>query len=63
MPLVVKIIFLVLITICALISTFVGRVIGGKDYNKDQAKFKKIVKIRMACFLIMLVLLFVVVVL
>lgn len=60
---VLKIIFLVLISICAFISTFIGRIIGGKDYNKDQRKFKKIVKIRMACFLIMLVLLFVVVVL
>ena len=61
--LVVKIIFLVLITVCALISTFVGRVLGGKDYKNDQNKLKKIVRIRMACFLIMLVLLFVVVVL
>lgn len=61
--LVVKIIFLVLITVCAIVSTLVGRIIGGKDYNKDQSKLKKIVRIRMVCFLIMLVLLFVVVVL
>ena len=61
--LVVKIIFLVLISVCAIISTFVGRFIGGKDYNKDPNKLKKIVKIRMACFLTMLVLLFLVVIL
>ena len=61
--LVLKIIFLVLITVCAVTSTVIGRVTGGKEYNKDKNKLKKIVKIRMACFLIMLVLLFVVVVL
>ena len=45
--LVVKIIFLVLITVCAIVSTLVGRIIGGKDYNKDQSKLKKIVRIRL----------------
>lgn len=58
-----KIIFLVLITICAIVSVVIGRIMGGKNYNSDPVKLKKIVRIRMICFLIMLVLLFVVVVL
>ncbi len=60
---ILKIIFLVLITICAIVSVVIGRIMGGKNYNSDPAKLKKIVRIRMICFLIMLVLLFIVVVL
>lgn len=62
MRMILKIIFLVVITICAIVSVVIGRVISGKDYQKDPIKLRKIVRVRMACFLIMLIFLLIIVV-
>lgn len=62
MRMILKIIFLVVITICAIISVVSGRIISGRDYQKDPVKLRKIVRIRMTCFLIMLIFLLIIVV-
>ena len=57
---VVKIIFLIIATILALVSVIIGRiVIGGKknQNNSDAYNIRKVMRIRMACFLVMLILL------
>lgn len=62
---IVKIIFLIIATILAIVSVIIGRiVIGGKrnQKNGDAYSIRKVMRIRMICFLIMLVLLFICVV-
>ena len=59
-----QIVFLIIMTICAVVSLLAG-FIGGRNVDKKtkQATMsRKVIRIRMACFLIMLVCLFICVV-
>ena len=58
-----KVIFLVVITICALISVGCGLVLSKKHYKgNDVKRTRLIVKVRLICFLVMLVMLLLIVV-
>lgn len=62
---IVKIVFLVIMSICAIISVCAGLFVNRnnkKNPNKQVNVSKGIVRIRMACFLLMLVCLFICVV-
>lgn len=57
---VVKIIFLVVATVLAIVVLLIGRIImRGKKYsgNSETYNVRKVLRIRMICFLVMLVLL------
>ena len=59
---IVKIIFLIIATILALIAIIIGKVImKGKEGRKysDSYNIRKIFRIRMLCFLAMLIMLFI----
>lgn len=55
--LVFKIICLVLITLCAITAVAAGFFIKGKVQKDDPKKFKIVVKVRLGCFIAMLLLL------
>lgn len=58
-----KIVFLIVITICAIISVGCGLVISKKKYkNNDAGRNRMIMRVRTICFLIMLVMLLLIVV-
>ena len=60
---IVKIIFLVIMTICAVISVVCGYMIERKNReSKKVVVSRKIMRVRMICFLVMLISLFVCVV-
>ncbi len=57
---IVKIIFLILATILASVAVVIGRiVINKKNGGQNAYNIRKVVRIRMACFITMLILLFV----
>ncbi len=63
---IVKIVFLIIMTICAVISVIASPIAGKRDKSgkrkEPQTQSRTVVRIRMACFLLMLICLFVCVV-
>jgi hypothetical protein len=60
---VVKIVFLIIITILAFVTIICGKIVPAKKYKNEAYRTRTIVRIRMGCFLAMLILLLVVVLL
>ena len=57
---IVKLILLGVITILALVAVFCGKFVGSKKKKRtEQESIRFIVKIRMGCFLLMLVMIFI----
>ena len=56
-----KIVFLVIISICAVIAVFSGVIVGRKNKDSKMDKFtaRFIMRIRLGCFLVMLICLFI----
>lgn len=60
---VIKIVFLIIATILALVCVLANRFFPEKNYQNQSYRIRLVVRLRMICFLVMLVLLFIVVVL
>ncbi len=58
---IVKIIFLAVISVLALVILIAGKIVPLKKYKNEALRLRQVVKIRMICFIVMLSLLLLVV--
>ena len=59
---IVKIIFLIIATILAIVAIIIGKIIVNGKAGKDRSQefnLRRIMRIRMLCFLVMMILLFI----